>query len=182
MTTSQIIDVVTISLSVLGVSSGSYAFFASGSWVKLEAYLAIHNGDSILKVSSRDLDEFPFEFLNHMSNPVLIVRARNIGRSPMSVEALELENQAGKALPFTGIGMVGTRLPKNLAPGTSEYWAFDLVDCIKLSEIQQASDSRGTVRARVALASNGIKVSRPISQKQLIEYRELWKAARLRLH
>jgi hypothetical protein len=134
-----------------------------------------------LKVSSRDLDEFPFEFLNHISNPVLIVRARNIGRSPMSVEALEIENQAGNSLPFTGIGMVGTRLPKNLASGTSEYWAFDLLDCIEPAGIRKASDRLGAVRARVALASNRIKKSKPIGQNQLIEFREFWKAALLRL-
>jgi hypothetical protein len=161
-------------LSILGGLSGFYAYVASGSRVKVEAYFAIHNGNAILRVTSKDLNEFPFGYLTPSSQPSLVVRARNTGRSPISVEVVEIVNTKSHSIPFIDEPSKGKALPTSLLPGTSEYWAFDLVDPLAVSEYPNMGGNGLPVRAIVSLANNKKPKSPWLSHKRLLGYKEFW--------
>jgi hypothetical protein len=161
-------------LSILGGLSGFYAYVASGSRVKVEAYFAIHNGNAMLRVTNKDLNEFPFGYLTSSSQPSLVIRARNTGRSPISVEVVEIANTKNHSLPFMDKPSKGKSLPTSLLPGTSEYWVFDLVDPLAVSEYVQTGGRGLPVRAIVSLANNKKPKSPWLSHKKLLEHKEFW--------
>jgi hypothetical protein len=168
-------------LSILGGLSGFYAFVASGSKVKVEAYVAVHNGNAMLRVKNRDLDEFPFGYLTSSSQASLVVRARNTGRSPISVEVVEIANTKNHSLPYIEQPNRGKALPTSLLPGTSEYWVFDLVDPLAVSEYLNIGGKGLPVRAIVSLANNKTPKSPWISHKKLLEYKEFCFSVKKRL-
>ena len=161
-------------ISLLGGLSGFYAFIASGSRVKVETYFAVHNGNSMLRVTSKHLDEFPFSFLTQMSRPVLVVRARNTGRSPISVEVVEVVSKGQHSIPFMGKSDKGAALPASLMPGTSEYWIFDLRDVLEVSEYVETEKPGFPIRAVVSLANNKTPKTKWISHAEITEYKDFW--------
>lgn len=168
-------------LSVIGGFSGVYSFYASGSWVKVETYYAIHNGNSLLRLKNSDVDNFPFAYVNSDSHPVLVVRARNLGRSPISVEGVEIVNTLGNALPYVGEPHVGNYLPQALQPGSSKYWQIDLEGVLAVSEGDGQTHKPLSIRAQISLANNTKKKTQWINHKTLVGHREHWCAFALKL-
>jgi hypothetical protein len=122
-------------------------------------------------MKDQDLENFPFAYVNAKSQPVLVIRARNVGRSPISVESVEIVNTHGNAIPYIGEYSLGKYLPHSLQPGTSEYWPIDLEGVMAVSEGDGQTHLPLSVRAQVKLANNKKKKTNWIKHSTLIAYK-----------
>jgi hypothetical protein len=87
---------------------------------------------------------------------------------------VEIANTKNHSLPYIEQPNKGKALPTSLLPGTSEYWVFDLVDPLAVSEYLNLGGQGLPVRAIVSLANNKKPKGPWISHKKLLEYMQFW--------
>lgn len=157
-------DWVSLALSLFGAWFGVYSFILVGHRVKVKAELVIRLNDGVLHVDLGKAKELPIEFLDPSSHPVLNVRARNRGRSPIDIEGVKIVNTRNSSKPFLN-QEVGNPLPFRLEPGTSANWMFDYDAIIRVSHHSQEGegDKPTSIWAVVSLADDKEKKSNKIS-------------------
>jgi hypothetical protein len=160
-------------LAAFGAWFGWYSFLLKGSRVKVRAKPVIHLNGAILDADFKKKDDFPYDFLDGNERPVLYVRARNSGRSPIEVESVELESRNGSSKPFTPGFDSGLNLPYRLEPGSSGNWMFNLQSALAVSTYR-ASEKPNSVRAVIKLANDKTVKSKYISAQSLSDYISGW--------
>lgn len=161
--------------SLFGAWFGWYSFILKGSKVKLKAKLVVQTDGAVLDADLNNKEDFPFEFLDEKSTPVLYVRARNSGRSPIDIESLEIVSSLGASKPFVSGGIdQGHSLPHRLESGSSGNWMFNVQSAIDVLE-HKGGKPKNALRAVVKLANDKTVRSDSISNQELKDYRLAWK-------
>ena len=164
---------ISITLSFFGAWFGWYSFVLKGSKVKLKAKLVIQIHGAVLDADLKNKKDCPFDFLDGTETPVLYVRARNSGRSPIDVESVELVSTNGATKPFAMGFDKGHELPHRLESGSSGNWMFNIQSATAVSE-HKAQKSNNDLKAVIKLANDKTIKSRKISAKGLNDYIIAW--------
>ncbi|GAA3531342.1 hypothetical protein GCM10022419_008070 [Nonomuraea rosea] len=123
--------VIAIFGAVLGTASFTWqvtTFLLSGARTKTELLIGAlgRGGIATGPIDSMTPDNLTRLVEQGFTTPVIAVRARNIGRLPVTVTGISLPSSLkGMSLSVPG-GMVGPDLPHRLEVGDTETWAIDL--------------------------------------------------------
>lgn len=172
-------DWISLALSLFGAWFGVYSFLLVGHRVKVKAELVIRLHDGVLHIDLAKAKELPIEFLDPTSQPVLNVRARNRGRSPIDIEGVKIVNARNSSKPFLNQEL-GNPLPFRLEPGTSANWMFDYDTIVRVSHHSPVgeSDKPTGIRAVVSLADDKEKKSKNISVSNYTMFWYRWQKLR----
>jgi len=157
------LESITLTTAIVGAVTGSVAlvwtvwqFVLAGPRVKAEILEGRMGTDGFMRGGSAwAMSEGPPVF-------VLVVRARNRGRAPITVNAAGIELDGGMIVsqpPHPGIGQT---LPHRLEAGTSAEWAVELDPVIAAFRVnaQLAMSTKPRVRANIELATGKVATSR----------------------